>query len=374
VLSFVGSWCALLLDNGTAYLRLRYFSKLFIIVVVSQLVIALASNIYFVVWEGIGIRGILYSSVISSLCVALPIAVWILRVSKARFSAKVFVAFVKFGVPLLPSQLGLSLGYLSNRFFLQRYASLTEVGLFSFGYSVGVLVSRFVSTPLNSFWAPRKLELLLGHTEEARNVVARMCTYSTMLIIFVTLLLSLTARDIVMVIAGSQYFRAHEIIPVIGLAIAIGSLENHVNAGILLEKRTALLSLCGGISLAVVLASNYMLVPLMGMMGAAIATLVGTALRVFLILGTSQRIHPLPFEIVQLLKGFCVAFFIYGFGTLFVLHENPGVEFGLRVLTGCTFPLGLIALKCVGGAEIAIVRNVLRGPTMVAVASQEKVP
>jgi O-antigen/teichoic acid export membrane protein len=369
-LSFVGSWCAFLLDIGTAYLRLRYMSTHFMAAVVAQVVLTLGLNIYFVVWEELGIRGILYSNIISSLCVGGAITLPILWVAKARFSLQLFIEFVKFGVPLLPSQLGLWLGYLSNRFFLQRYASLTDVGLFSFGYNIGVLVSRFVSTPLNYFWAPRKLELLLSLSSEAPIVVSRVCIYSTILVVFVALLLSLAARDLVKIIAGAEYFRSHEIIPVIGLAIAVGSLENHVNAGMLMEKRTSLLSMCGAISLVVVLVANYMLVPLLGMWGAAIAILMSNAIRVSLVYFLSQSVYPLPFEVVRLLKVYGVALVVYGLGELFVVHDNAVIELGLRVLFACIFPLCLLVVKCAGQVEIAIVRDVLFSRKVVAMPSR----
>jgi O-antigen/teichoic acid export membrane protein len=357
-LSFASAWCALLVDIGTAYLRLRYLSGKFITVVLAQVVMTLALNVYFVVWEELGIRGILYSNILSSLCVGGALTLSILWTVGVKCSPTLFLDFVKFGVPLLPSQMGLWFGYLSNRFFLQAYASLTEVGLFTFGYNLGILVSRFVSTPLNSFWAPRKLELLLSRSEEAPGLVSRVCIYSTILVVFIALLLSLTARDIVKIIAGAEYYRAHEIVPAMCLAIAIGSLENHVNAGILLKKRTGLLSLCGVLSLVAMLAANYVLVPIWGMWGAASAILVGNVLRVSLIYLSSQSIHPLPFDIVRLIKVYCVGLVLYGAGELFVVHENVVIELVLRALFACIFPLGLLAVKCAGQVEIAIARDV----------------
>ena len=124
----------------------------------------------------------------------------ILKEVRPRISLHVLGRLLRFGVPLVPAQIGTYLGFASDRFFLRWLSSpdpvvaLSNVGLYALGSKFALMVDRLVGAPINSFWGPRRLELLMGGKSDSKETVARICTYGTFCSIYFALILSKLAR------------------------------------------------------------------------------------------------------------------------------------------------------------------------------------
>jgi O-antigen/teichoic acid export membrane protein len=360
LIAFLTGWFGLLIDAGTSYLRICYYSKLFVITSTSQLASALCLNIYFVVFRQLGILGILYSNLITSAIFGLALSLGVIIAVKPHFSLTKFIQLVKFGLPLVPSRIGLSFGFLSNRFFLQRFATLSDLGLFSLGFNFAVIISRFINTPLNMFWGPRRLELLLSEEQNSQRIVARVCTYNVFLSIFAALILSVSIKDIIELIADPSYWGAHKIVPVIALTMVVAGLENHMNAGILISKRTSLISYFGVISLFVILAWNFFFIPVYGVWGAATANLAGNILRLILIYLTSQRLYPLPFELSRIMKLFLASFLMFAFAIVCPIKATPPLlGLLLKLIFVSLYPFLLYLLRFYDQGEILQFKKII---------------
>jgi O-antigen/teichoic acid export membrane protein len=349
-IAFLTAWFTMLVDIGMSYLRMRYYSKTFLCASISQLILALSLNIYCVVYRQMGILGILYSNLISSATLGLILSTGILVVVKPHFSFSKLKRIIKFGLPLAPSRICLSLGFMSNRFFLQRFATLFELGIFSLGFKFGILISRFINTPINMFWSPRRLELLLTAKDHSHKTVARICTYNTFLSLFVALALSATIKEVLNIIADPRYHESYKIVPIIAITIVIGGLENHFNAGILIAKRTSYLTYSSIISIAVVLAWSFFFIPIYGIWGAASASLAGSSIRTILIYLGSQQFYRLPFELVRICKLFIVAFVLYALCSF--VHLGLFLTLTIKLIIVGTFPLLLLLTNFFDDGEI----------------------
>jgi len=98
------------------------------------------------------------------------------------------------------------------------------------------------------------------------------------------------------------YLAGLPIVPVVMLGYLFLGCSNVFTAGIHIEKRTHLLP---GITLAGALlnvAANYLLIPRLGIMGAALATLVSYAVMALLAFLIVRRFYPVPYEWSRLAK------------------------------------------------------------------------
>jgi O-antigen/teichoic acid export membrane protein len=189
--------------------------------------------------------------------------------------------------------------------------ALTQVGLFAFGQRIATLVNRFVTVPFQSFWRPRRMELVVSQDPQIGPIVARVCTYSTLFTAQIALLLSVTVEDLLHGLVDRRYWEAHHVVPWIAASYVVLGLEHHFAIGMHYVKKTHWGALIGLFSLSILIVSNCLFVPRYGVLAASAATLVSLSIRSGLYLWVSQRLHPLPFELgrLSLMAAVCVVLF-----------------------------------------------------------------
>lgn len=350
-LAIITVWFGLLCELGHTYLRMIYKAKMFIFVTTVQLILALSLNIWFVVYEKLEILGIFYSGLITQGSVGVILSMAILKKTGFKLNFKILYELIRFGLPLVPSRIGLMVGFMSNRFFLRWLGAadpnlaLAQIGLFSLGHKFGVVVNRFVSAPLNSYWGPRRLEMLLAEdVQNTKETIAHVCTYAIFCSVYAALLLSVGIKDVIQIIAEPSYHGAYVVVPFVALSYVALALENHFNIGIIFKKRTKWSSYITLISLVVVLGWNYFFIPKWGIIGAATSNLAGFAVRLVLVYYVSQRLYEIPFELRRLLiliMMACTIFFI----CQFVNIVNPYVALPIHLAIASLLPLYLFFLN-----------------------------
>jgi O-antigen/teichoic acid export membrane protein len=339
---FITMWFSALLELGTTYFRMMYMSKTFVTVTTIQLIISLSFNIYFVVFAGLGIHGIFYSMLISHGTMAIILSIGILLHLKSGFSFDYFMRMVKFGLPMVPARIGTILGYMSDRFFLQRFASATDLGLYSLGYNFGIVISRFVNTPIKMAWGPKAIELLLGDDpQNGKRMVVQMCTYSTLLSIFAALGLSVMVEDVIIIMADQSYRESYKIVPVIALTMVFSGLENHFNVGILVSGKTKFITYIGTLSLCLIVILNMIFVPLWGIWGASLSTMAVALVRSLLVLIASQYLLRIPFELVRIAAMLVLSLVMFAV-CMSVHFEDVYLNLMVRTILSFGFPLILL--------------------------------
>jgi len=371
--SIVTVFFGMLCEIGYTYLRMLYMAKLFVAITITQLIIALSLNIWFVVFLKLDILGIFYSTLIHQGLVGSILSLMILKKTGFHVSLKRVWEMIKFGLPLVPSRIGLLLGFVSNRFFLRWMGSadpsvaLAQIGLFSLGHKFGVIINRLVNAPFNSFWGPRCLELLLNKSLDSRTTVARVCTYATMCSVYLALILSSGIESVIEIIADPRYRGAHIVVPFVALSYVALGLEKHFTTGILYRKKTKWSTYISVCSLVIVLVWNYLFVPRYGLIGAATSNLAGFAVRVTLIYIVSQRLFPIPFEFRRLVIMFIVAVLLYSVSQA-ISFPSPYLTFIMRTSIVAFFPVVLFLFKFYHEGELEFARKMLRRASNIVVS------
>jgi len=364
-IAMTASWFGMLCEVGYSYLRMLYKAKIFVTLTTIQLVIALSLNIYFVVFMKLNILGIFYSTLITEGGIGVFLSIMILRRVGFSVSISTLRHLISFGLPLVPTRIGMMLGFVSNRFFLRWLASpdpafaLAQVGLFSLGHKFGVIINRFVTVPFNSFWGPRRLELILEELKDSKETVARVCTYATLLTVYLALLLSSGIESLIEIMADPSYRGAHQVVPFVALAYVALGLETHFITGILYKKKTIWSTYISLLSLGVILAWNYLFVPRYGLLGAATSNLAGFAVRGTLIYVVSQRLYPIPFELGRMAMMFITAIILYFISQTFSFSSSY-LTFIARTGLVALFPFVLLLFGFYHEGEVEFAGQVLK--------------
>jgi len=348
LVTFTSLWFGTMSQLGFDYLRMRQRSVLYLVISAAKLLLSLGLNIYLVVFLKLGVLGILYSTLISSMATTVVLVLPILYRIGLRFSFSSCARMIRFGAPLIPSSLGAYLVHVSDRYFLKHYGSLSETGLYSLGYKFGNLPNTFVTSPFIQIWFARRFEVY--KKPNAEEIFGTIFTYFCLVIAFVGLGISVVTKEALEIIANPDFWEAYKVVPIIVLSYTVFSFHYHFNMGILINKKTKYLAYINGSNGVLNLGLNFLLIPRYGMYGAAYATLFSFVYKVTLTYIVSSRMFRVHFELVKVLKIFMVAGLLYA-ASMWVSADSIYVRLALKTLLVCLYPAVLWLLDVPGPAE-----------------------
>jgi O-antigen/teichoic acid export membrane protein len=187
----------------------------------------------------------------------------------------------------------------SDRFLLGHYSTLEVVALYNVGYIFGKGL-QMVSQSVNQAWTPFFFKTVKEEDPEAKQLFAYTATYFAFVLCLLGLAVIAFAREAVLLLGGREYLDAMSVTKVIVLASMLQGMFYVPSRGLFLEKKTAVFPLIIGVSGALNVGLNLVLIPAYGMMGAAWSTVAGYALAVGLTYVISQRYYPIRYDVRRL--------------------------------------------------------------------------
>ncbi len=330
------------------YMRIKQESLRYISVSMVRVFFTLVLNIVFIVYYGLGVQGILLGGLLANLIVGSYLVFFILKRIRLSFSVPLLKKMLAYSLPLIWSWIGGFMMHFSDRFLLQRLATLSDVGVYALGYKFGLLLNVLVYSPFSKSWAPKQFEI--ANEKDAPKTFARIFTYLCFLQFFVTLGISVIISDLLRIISEESYHGAARYVPLLLVAYNFNGAYHFIQFALLQKKRTGLLAIatlgCGIFNIAL----NLFLIPSMGPWGATLTTLVSFALLFGITYVLAQRLFYIPLEFIRLGKMIFLGLLLY-FCIDTLWFDNAYLGVLLRGLAACTFPLLLFPLGFYGEDE-----------------------
>ncbi len=314
----------LFLDNLSvipfALLRMQRRPLRFALLKVSGILLTVGLTIVLVVQRGEGAVGVFLANVVASGIVAVALLFMVrglLRPSGAVSWASLSRAkdLLSFGVPLVPAGLaGIALQVI-DRPIVRALTDDATVGL----YQLNARLAIFMMLAVGMFdfaWRP----FFLQHSadEDAKDLFSRVFTFFSSFLLFIFLAVALFVDDLVRFPLGGGtffpefYWQGTAIVPVFLAANLLTGGYVVFLTGVYLTKRTGIVPVISGTSAAVTVAGNLLLVPGMGIMGAALAALAGHAVQTVWMYVVGQRLYPVRYDWKRVLPGVLWAAGVYG--------------------------------------------------------------
>ncbi len=180
-----------------------------------------------------------------------------------------------------------------DRFILQHYRPLSEVGVYSVAYTIGLIMPA-VTVTFNRAWAPLFYSLQRDG-ERGRKITG---TIGADLILLLALIASsgaLLAPLFIHVFLDSRYRLAASIAPILLGAYLCHALFVLLQLSLIQARRTGLVTLVSGAALLANILLNFAWIPRNGMTGAAYATLVAYVVELILAAVFAQHVYRIPF-------------------------------------------------------------------------------
>src|SRR5262249_43452215 len=233
------------------------------------------------------------------------------RLAGTIFEAMIFFAFVwgelslsfsmselrqmlAFGTPLIFGQVAFYLFMMIDRFFLRRYSTRSEVGVYSMANSLVSVVTVLVTVPFSQVWTAMRFSVM--NEEGAEEYYSRVLTYIVFASMWLALGVAAAGGDGLLLFSLKGYWPAAYIIPLLALSAVLDSASRVLNVGITLKKRTIFAPLVIGAALIVNLGLNFAFIPRWGSLGAAVSTVISYAVFCWLRFAASNKFFKVNYE------------------------------------------------------------------------------
>jgi len=246
-----------------------------------------------------GVIGVIYANLLTSVLFFMVCLGLTLRDVEWTLDMGLLKQLLRFGLPIVPANLAGWVLTFSDRFFLERYADLTQVGIYSVGYSIAGVLNMMMGW-FNTAWAPYCYSV--SKQQDAKAIYARVLTYTIFLCTLVGLGLSLFAGETLLLLTPPSYHGAARIVPLIVLSYLFFEINYLIAFGLDLTGKTEYYPFVVGAGAVFNLCLNLVLIPPFGMMGAAVATVLSYALLPIIEYFIVRRLYPVPYEWRRLLK------------------------------------------------------------------------
>jgi O-antigen/teichoic acid export membrane protein len=224
---------------------------------------------------------------------------WFAPLIRLVFSTRLLRESLRFGLPRLPHGVAQQVIGSSDKYVLGRFVSLHEVGLYSTGSSFGQGLKLFLSS-FEQAWAPFYFGVM--REPDAKATFARVTTYGVLILALLVTGLAACARDLITVIMPPAFHQAADVVPWVGLGVALQGVYLLTSIGLNITKHTEYYPMATAIAAGTSVAANLILVPNFGIIGAAWANAIAYAVLASVSYRFSQRFFPVTYETGRLLR------------------------------------------------------------------------
>jgi len=344
-------------------LRLERKSKQFALFKITNIVINVICNFVLIYKYRMGIEAIFISNLIASVAALLLLLPSISKQFVCRIDYLLLKKFFVFGIPYLPAGIASQIVQVIDRPIMELLTNMKMVGIYQANYKLGIFMMLFVSM-FQYAWQP----FFLTNSKEAnaKELFAKVLTYFTIAGSIILVVLSLYIGDLVRIqipffhrpLIHPSYWSGLVIVPVVLFGYLFNGIYVNLSAGLYIEEKSIYAPITVGIGAAVNVIVNFALIPVMGMMGAAIATFASYFIMAISIYVITQRFYKINYELKKI-ASIMVSIFITG-GIFYYMDSinklNQPVKAGLLLL----FFVLLYVLRVINKQEIFAVKKMMR--------------
>ncbi len=235
-----------------------------------------AVTLVLVVAAGTGAVGSLAGQLAGALVVAIAAGALLWSMRPWRLRLRYAREALAFGLPLLPQTVSGWVLSVSDRWLLSLLLglaatdALAAIGVYSLGYQLGYVVA-LGAVSVNAAWLP--VLYRIGDGPAGGAFVRESTTLAVAAFTLGAGALAILAPDLVRLLAPAEWAAAADVTVVVAFASAAQGAGLMVASGLYLRRRTRIMPVLTFAAAAANLALNLVLVPRIGIMGAAWATL-----------------------------------------------------------------------------------------------------
>ncbi|MDI9569655.1 MAG: oligosaccharide flippase family protein [Pseudomonadota bacterium] len=294
--------------------QLRWQLKPFAYASVSavNIILAVSTGIFLIVEYQTGLVGIFYGQTVG--CTIAGVLAWLWGSHSYRliFDWPKCKEMLRFSVPLIPSSLAVIATVYVDRIAIQNIMTLVDVGVYTVGFRVASIANLMMA---GVYFALTPLIYQNYVKDSMPDDVERILMYVLCGTLPLLVGISLFAKEIVFLFATEPYYGAWFVVPILAVAAVCSKLYIFF-PGLDIAKKTKTIAFINIAAAFLNIILNILLIPLWGIIGAALATLIGAAVLLAGYVFMSQKFYPIPYRAETIFLACSTAAFIIVVGYL----------------------------------------------------------
>jgi len=290
LIAFATAFFTLLISFAKLLFRLEFQAKTFAFIVIFQAVVSAALMIILVVVFKYGLAGYLGGTLIGTFASFILAFSYILyrKTIVFKFNLVRLKEMLAYGAMMVPTALSFYVFDLSDRYFINHYWNLTELGLYSIAINIASLLT-FFSIALGQAWTPYILKLYYASKKIFDQFVPRIFIYYLILFFTLALFVTIFSQEILKIFTTPKYYDSFRAIGPMALAFTFGASLQITVLGMTIARKTKFMAFYAGMTALINIGFNFLLIPKLGMVGAAWATAISYFFLTASYLFTSQK-------------------------------------------------------------------------------------
>jgi O-antigen/teichoic acid export membrane protein len=272
------------------------------------------------------------------------VAAYVVRrdiLSFAAFDMAFFKSALVFGFPLMLAEISYVILDSGDRVLVRIYLGPLALGYYAAVYGIAAYLRELITIPLNMALLPVCMETwVLQGAKSVQSLLAKSFSLFMVSGIGILAVLTLTAKDMVIILASRKYQPGAPLLPVLMAGLISTAAGIFFGIGLIIYKKTKVIATNTAIAAGLNVVLNIILLPRMGLQGAAWATLISFIVQNLLTAYSSNLVLPFEIEYLRILKQFALGTAVVVIG-LRVQLANPWGELITRSLVALLFPISL---------------------------------
>lgn len=328
----------------------------------SGIIVQTGLTVFFLIVLDRGIPGIFEANVIGAALILLLTVPTISSRLKFIFDRKLFYRCMNYGLPLLPNALFVFAIELADRKILEMLRGPADVGLYSAGYKLAMFMA-IVTMAVRFAWQPF-FQSKKKHPQ-AREIFGRVLTYGLAISCWMFLVLTSFIDLLVKTKVGPvgplidpEYWAGLGVFPIILIAHIFMGVYMILSVGIYLKDKTRLFPVISVVALLANIVGNFLLIPYMGIYGAAWMKVVAYMVMVVMLYRAANKVYPIPYEWGRVIHTVTVSIMLFGLSSV---SRSYGINW-TGYLMSLLFPLALLFTGLANATEKSRLKMLLRLP------------
>jgi len=304
-------------------------------------------NIVFIIVLRLGALGMVLTPITAGIAISI-VALITMRRAIGAPSRSLVGTLGRSGAALLPTVFSGWALMLIDRLFLVHYVSTADLGYYAIANKIAAL-AYIAMTPLYTAWTP--LALSMQDHPDARQRYATMARYLIAAVLGVALALGLFAPEILIILTRPAYLPAAPYVGFLAYVHVFTGFGVVLYTSAMAGKQLKALSWTVTAGALINLVLNFLLIPVYGVWGATIATVIGYAVPQVLLYPLLQKRYPVPYPTRRLLAALLVETVLLVAGLMIPPLAFP-VRAAIKVLLFAMLPAAFVLLGVLTRHEI----------------------
>jgi O-antigen/teichoic acid export membrane protein len=269
VLVFIYIWVFAIYYIANNQLKYLFLSKQYALCSIGSTALGIVLSLAFVAYFKWGVFGIFLGQLIAVGLVAV-LALYYARESYALvFHWGSLKRMLVYSLPLVPGTLAFYLMQYVDRYAINQISGLHEVGLYGIGARLASLVNLFLMG-FQGAWDPVVMKSF--REKDAPEKFKVVFSYYLFVVLAILVGLSLFGREILLLLTTKTFSEGFVVVPLLVLAAILASIGQYFTYGIQIAQKSHYRLFLNVAALLLNVALNYLLIPRLGIIGAALAT------------------------------------------------------------------------------------------------------